>query len=109
MRPDAARILLGILGGLSAAFVASALTFFHASASRNTAEYPLSPLDGSAGPTLFTMMAIPSTISVMAYMRLFGHRRRTTLALASLAAGLVVFFFTGLLILQAVDQLYPLS
>ena len=32
MKPDATRILLGIPGGLSAAFVASVLMFFHSSA-----------------------------------------------------------------------------
>ena len=109
MKLSTPRILLVILGVLIAGFVASALTFIHASASRGVAEYPFSPLDGSAGPTLFTMMAIPSTISVLVYMQLYAHKWRTALALASLAAGLVTFFFIGLFIIQTAGQLYPLD
>lgn len=54
-------------------------------------------------------MAIPSTISVLMYVRLSAHRRRTALALASLAAGLAAFFLMGLFILQAVYRFYPLA
>ena len=68
MTPNATHILLGILGGLLAAFVAIALTFFHSSAT--IGKYPHSPLDGATGPTRFTMMVILSTISVLVYVRL---------------------------------------
>ena len=109
MKLNTTRILLVILGVLIAGFVASAITFIHASASRGVAEYYFSPLDGSAGPTLFTMMAIPSAISVLVYVRLSTYRWRTAIALASLAAGVVVFFFIGVLILVVIQQRYLLD
>ena len=105
MKLNTTRVLLGILGVLIAGFMASALTFIYASASRSAAEYPFSPLDGSVGPTLFTMMAIPSTISILVYVRLSAYRWRTAIVLTSLVAGVVVFFFVGLLIIEYVYRL----
>jgi len=91
-----------ILGSLAVLFLWSTDNFVSRSIAKSGFEHPLVPLDVFAAPLIFTMVAIPAMIGTSVRV-VFGPGRRTNaVAASSAAAGVVAFFFIGVLIIRAV-------
>jgi len=91
-----------ILGFLTVLFLWSADNFVSRSIAKSGFEHPLVPLDVFAAPLIFTMVAIPVMIGTSVRVAFGSGKRTNAVAISFAAAGIVAFFFIGVLIVRAV-------
>ncbi len=88
------------MGFLAVMFLWSADNFISRSIAKSAFENPVVPLDAFAAPLIFTMLEIPVMIGIAVYVAFGPGRRAKAAAISSIAAGIVAFFFIGMMILQ---------